>query len=216
MDSEWIDISVPLKTGMVHWPDNPAVRIERSMEIGRGAHANVSNISLGSHTGTHMDAPVHFLQSGEGIDKLPMSVAIGRARVIQIEDTQSIKPGELVPHKIRKGERILFKTANSPRCWQTDSFVTDFVHLSAEGAKFLIDRGVKMVGIDYLSIGGYKSDGSETHRYLLEAGVWIVEGLDLSRVEPGNYVLICLPLKIDGGDGAPARAVLKRAQLSKE
>ena len=216
MDSEWIDISVPLKTGMVHWPDNPGVRIERSMDIGRGAHANVSNISFGSHTGTHMDAPVHFLQSGEGIDKLPMSVAIGRARVIQIEDPHSIKPGELVPHKIRKGERILFKTANSPRCWETDSFVPDFVHLSAEGAKFLIDRGVKMVGIDYLSVGGYKADGSETHRYLLEAGIWIVEGLDLSQVEPGNYVLICLPLKIDGGDGAPARAVLKRAQLSKE
>ena len=200
-DSEWIDISVPLKTNMVHWPDNPPVRIERALDLTKGDGANVSKISMGSHTGTHMDAPVHFVQSGKGIDRLPMSVAIGRARVIHIEDTVSIKPGELVPHKIRKGERILFKTGNSPRCWQTDSFTTDFVHLTAEGARFLIDRGVKMVGIDYLSIGGYKVDGSETHRYLLEAGVWIVEGLDLSQVEPGEYILVCLPLKILGGDG---------------
>jgi arylformamidase len=212
MDSEWIDISVPLKTGMVHWPDNPPVRIERAMDIGRGDHANVSTISMGSHTGTHMDAPVHFLQSGRGIDKLPMSVAIGRARVIHIDDPVSIKPGELVPHKIRKGERILFKTANSARCWQTDSFVPDFVHLTAEGAKYLVDRGVRLIGIDYLSIGGYKVDGADTHRYLLDAGIWIIEGLDLSPVEQGNYVLICLPLKIDGGDGAPARAVLKPAE----
>jgi arylformamidase len=196
---------------MVHWPDNPPVRIERAMNIERGDHANVSTISMGSHTGTHMDAPVHFLQSGKGIDKLPMSVAIGRARVIQIEDPESVKPGELVPHKIRRGERILLKTRNSTRCWQTDSFVQDFVYLSPEGAKFLIDRGVRMVGIDYLSIAGYKI-GSETHRYLLSAGIWIVEGLNLSEVEQGHYVLICLPLRIDGGDGAPARAVLKPAR----
>jgi arylformamidase len=212
MESEWIDISVPLRTGMVHWPDNPPVRIERALDIERGDGANVSTLSMGSHTGTHMDAPVHFLQAGKGIDKLPMSVAIGRARVIQIEDEESIKPGELVPHKIRKGERILFKTRNSGRCWETDSFVKDFVYLSKEGAKYLIDRGVRLVGIDYLSIGGYKADGSDTHRYLLGAGIWIVEGLNLAEVEQGAYVLICLPLKIEGGDGAPARAVLKPAQ----
>jgi arylformamidase len=214
MDTEWIDISVPLKTGMVHWPDNPPVRISHALDIAKGDGATVSTISMGSHTGTHMDAPVHFLQSGSGIDKLPMSVAIGRARVIQIEDPASIKPGELVPHKIKKGERVLFKTSNSDRCWQTDSFVQDFVHLSAEGAKFLADRGIKMVGIDYLSIGGYKADGAETHRYLLQAGIWIIEGLNLSGVDPGEYVLICLPLKIDGGDGAPARAVLKASKHS--
>lgn len=113
-DSEWIDISVPLKTNMVHWPDNPPVRIERALDLTKGDGANVSKISMGSHTGTHMDAPVHFVQSGKGIDRLPMSVAIGRARVIHIEDTVSIKPGELVPHKIRKGERILSKPAILP------------------------------------------------------------------------------------------------------
>jgi len=213
MEAEWIDISVPLKTGMVHWPDNPPVKIARALDIGKGDGANVSNISMGSHTGTHMDAPVHFLETGKGIDALPMSVAIGRARVIQIADTESIKPGELVPHKIRKGERILFKTGNSTNCWQTDSFVQNFVYLSAEGAKYLVDRGVKMVGIDYLSIGGYKADGADTHRYLLQAGIWIIEGLNLSEVEQGSYVLVCLPLKIEGGDGAPARAVLKPSQL---
>jgi arylformamidase len=104
---------------------------------------------MGAHTGTHMDAPVHFLQSGKGIDKLPMSVAIGRARVIQIEDARAVGPGELMSHKIRRGERILLKTGNSTRCWQSPSFVEDFVYLSSEAARFLVDRGVRMVGIDY-------------------------------------------------------------------
>ena len=212
MEADWIDVSVPIETGMVHWPDNPPVRIQRALDLDRGDGANVSTISMGSHTGTHVDAPIHFLQSGKGIDKLPMSVAIGRARVIQIEDAQSIRPGELISHKIRRGERILLKTGNSTRCWQSRSFVEDFVYLSSEAAKFLVDRGVRMVGIDYLSVGGFKKDGAATHRYLLEAGIWIVEGLDLSKVEPGAYILVCLPLKIVGGDGAPARVVLRPAQ----
>lgn len=209
MESEWIDVSVPIRTGMVTWPDNPSVRIERALDIDRGDHANVSAITMGSHTGTHMDAPVHFLRSGRGIDELPLSIAIGRARVIQIEDMNSVRPGELVPHKIRRGERILLKTRNSARCWHMDSFVQDFVYLTAEAAKYLVDRGVRMVGIDYLSVGGYKKDGAATHRYLLEAGIWIMEGLDLSQVEQGVHMLVCLPLKIAGADGAPARVVLR-------
>jgi len=209
MESEWIDVSVPIKTGMVRWPGNPPVRIERALDMDRGDNSNVSAITMGSHTGTHMDAPAHFLRSGGGIDELPLSLAIGRARVIQIEDMVSVRPGELVPHKIRRGERTLLKTNNSARCWQMDSFIEDFVYLSAEAAKYLVDRGVRMVGIDYLSVGGYKKDGAATHRYLLEAGIWIIEGLDLSRVEQGEYVLVCLPLKIAGGDGAPARVVMR-------
>jgi arylformamidase len=209
MESDWIDVSVPMRTGMVHWPGNPPVTIERTLNLDRGDSANVSRISMGTHTATHMDAPAHFLRSGQSIDELPLSTAIGRARVIQIEDMKSVKPGELVRHKIRRGERILFKTRNSPRCWQSDSFVEDFVYLSADGAKYLADRGVRMVGIDYLSVGGFKNDGSQTHRLLLEAGIWIVEGLDLSKVEQGVYLLVCLPLKIAGGDGAPARVLLK-------
>ena len=121
MTDEWIDISVPLKSGMVHWPDNPPVDIERVMDMNRGDICNVSKMSLGVHTGTHMDAPIHFLANGIGIDQMPLTAAMGRARVIEIGDPVSIKPGELVTHSIQRGERILFKTLNSPRCWQTDA-----------------------------------------------------------------------------------------------
>jgi len=215
-DSDWIDISAPIKTGMVSWPGDPPVRIERALDMDKGDNANVSTIIMGSHTGTHMDAPVHFIRSGEGIDRLPLSVAIGRARVIQIEDRNAVRPVELVAHKIRRGERILLKTTNSARCWATGSFVEDFVHLTAEAAKYLVDRGVRMVGIDYLSVGGYKEDdGPTTHRRLLEAGVWIIEGLDLSQVKQGAYILVCLPLKIVGADGAPARVIVRPVRSEK-
>jgi len=211
MIHDWIDVSVPLHSGMVHWPDNPPVRIEYMLYMGRGDVCNVSTLSMGSHTGTHMDGPFHFLPEGKGLHEMPFHAALGRARVIEIGDPESIKPGELRPHHIRQGERLLFKTLNSSRCWKTDTFVEDFVYLSQEAARYLASVGVLTVGIDYLSVGGYTKDGVETHRALLEADIWIIEGLDLSQVEPGTYELICLPLRIDGSDGAPARAILRKA-----
>ena len=211
MIHDWIDISVQLHTGMVHWPDNPPVRIEYMLHMSRGDICNVSTLSMGSHTGTHMDAPFHFLPQGKGLHEMPFHAAIGRARVIEIRDPESIKPGELRPHNIRQGERLLFKTKNSTHCWKTDTFVEDFVYISQEAARYLASVGVQTVGIDYLSVGGYTKDGVETHRALLEADIWIIEGLDLSQVEPGMYELICLPLRIDGSDGAPARAILRKA-----
>jgi arylformamidase len=208
-DSGWIDVSLPIKTGMVTWPGDPAVSVERSLDMARGDSANVSAIKMCSHTGTHIDAPVHFLGSGPGVDELPLSTAIGPARVIEIEALDSVRPGELVRHEVQVGERILLKTNNSSRCWQTDSFVEDYVYLSLEAAKYLVDRSVRMVGIDYLSVDGFKNDSSVIHRLLLEAGIWIIEGLNLSQVKQGSYLLVCLPLRIAGGDGAPARVVLK-------
>jgi arylformamidase len=205
----WIDISVPLRNAMVHWPSDPPVRIERILDVERGDSHTLSEITMGSHTGTHMDAPLHLIQQATGIDGMPLDTTVGRARVIEIQDTQSIKPEELLGHGIRRGERILFKTRNSSRVWQTDAFVEDFVFISTEGAAFLAERGVRLVGVDYLSVGGFKGGGSQTHRSLLEAGAWIIEGLDLSRVSSGWYYLICLPLRIAGGDGAPARAILR-------
>ena len=210
MSNDWIDISVPIHTGMVHWPDNPPVLVEYMLHIERGDISTVSTLSMGSHTGTHMDGPSHFLLEGKGLHEMPLDAAIGRARVIEIRDPESIKPGELQPHNIRQGERLLFKTLNSTRYWKTDTFVEDFVYLSQEAARYLASIGVQTVGIDYLSIGGFKKDGLETHVALLEAGIWIIEGLDLSQVEPGTYELICLPLKIADSDGAPARAILRR------
>ncbi|HEY1388798.1 MAG TPA: cyclase family protein [Ktedonobacterales bacterium] len=210
MADEWIDVSVSLHTGMVHWPDNPPVSIEREMSMERGDVYNVSKMSMGVHTGTHMDAPIHFIRGGIGIDQMPLTAAIGRTRVIEIGDSVSIKPDELAGHIIQRGERILFKTRNSARCWQTGDFVEDFVYIAHEAAQYLASIGVQMVGVDYLSVGGYSVDGPETHQALLGGGVWIIEGLNLAQVEPGIYDLICLPLRIIGGDGAPARAILRR------
>ncbi|MBI3319420.1 MAG: cyclase family protein [Candidatus Omnitrophica bacterium] len=211
MPSTWIDISVPLHDGMVHWPTDPPIRIERIRDLERGDRCTVSSLSMGSHTGTHIDAPLHFLRGATAVDAMPCDATIGRARVILIRHREAIYPDELRSQRIRRGERIVFKTRNSPRCWKTKAFVEDFVYLSTEAAQFLAARKVRAVGIDYLSVGGYrKRNGVEVHRTLLAAGVWIIEGLDLSRVGPGTYQLLCLPIKLLHGDGAPARAALRR------
>ena len=210
----WIDVSVPLRSGMVHWPDNPPVSIERMLDIERGDVANVSKLSLGAHSGTHIDAPLHFFRTGNGLDAMPLTATIGRARVIEIRDPESIKPEELRPYQIQRGERVLFKTRNSTRCWHTDDFVEDFVYISQEAARYLVVQQVQTIGVDYLSVGGFFTDGVETHHALLEAGIWIIEGLNLSKVEPGIHELICLPLKIEESDGAPARAILQFVEVA--
>jgi arylformamidase len=180
------------------------------LDIEHGDVANVSTLSLGSHTGTHMDSPLHFVRGGEGIDRMPLDATMGRARVIEIQDPTSINPEELVPHGIGRGERILFKTRNSALIWWTQDFIEDFVYISREAARYLAEREVRTVGVDYLSVGGFHKDGVERHQALLGAGIWVIEGLDLSGVEPGEHELICLPLKVEEGDGAPARALLRR------
>ena len=205
----WIDISVPIYSGMAHWPDNPSVKIERIMDLAHGDAANVSKIELGAHTGTHMDAPRHFLANGIGLDEMPLDSTIGTARVINIEHHQAILPAELEPHNLQAGERVLFRTRNSERCWNDNQFVEDFVYISVAAAQFLVERQVRTIGIDYLSVGGYVYDGVETHQILLKAGIWLIEGLNLSAVKPGSYELVCLPLRIVGADGAPARAILR-------
>lgn len=209
MSATWIDISATIKSGMVHWPGDPKIKIKQIHSIAEGATANVSHLSMGSHTGTHMDAPFHFLPKGKGIDAIALDATVGKARVIEIHDRESIKADELKGHNIRSGERILFKTRNSRRCWGTDSFIKDFVYVSAEAAKFLAARKIKSLGVDYLSVGGYLKDGEATHHALLKAGIWIIEGLNLSKVKRGEHELICLPLKLLHGDGAPARAIVR-------
>lgn len=205
----WVDISVPLRDGMVHWPDNPEVRITRVQDLERGDDATVSSLSLGAHTGTHVDAPVHFVKGATGVDALAFDSLLGVARVLEIRDARAIRVAELKGHAIQPGERILFKTANSSRGWASKAFLPDFVSLSVEGARYLAERKVRTVGIDYLSIGSAE-EGVPTHQALLGADVCIIEGLDLSSVEAGTYDLVCLPLRIAGGDGAPARAILRR------
>jgi arylformamidase len=209
MVSPWIDVSVPIRNGMVSWPGDPPARISHALDMERGDPCTVSLLEMGAHTGTHMDAPAHFVRGGLGIDDMPPDAAVGSARVIPIRDRKSIKTDELVKHSIRRGERILFKTYNSDHCWDNDRFAEDFVYLSATAAQYLVERQVKLVGVDYLSVGGFHADGVETHQALLKAGIWIIEGLNLKPVRPGRVQLVCLPLKIVGSDGAPARALVR-------
>jgi arylformamidase len=206
---EWMDISVPISDGMVHWPGDPPVRIYRLQDIEKGDDCNVSAVSMTVHTATHMDAPSHFTKLKTGIDKMPLSAVVGNVRVIEIEDEESIRLEEIRPHRIRKGEKILFKTKNSKRKWDKKPFDEKFVYISTEAAKFLAERGVQTIGVDYLSIGGFDGNIVEVHRIILKARIWVIEGLDLSRVEPGSYEMVCLPIKIENCDGAPARALLR-------
>ncbi|MEE8413659.1 MAG: cyclase family protein [Dehalococcoidales bacterium] len=209
--TSWIDISIPFRDKMVHWPSDPVPRVERIKDRDKGDPVTLTEIQIIDHVGTHIDAPLHFIAGGATIDKMPLNATVGRARVIEIKDTESIKLAELLPYNIRRGERILFKTLNSERCYQTDEFIEDYVYFATEVAQHLVDRGVRAVGLDYLSIGTYGSRDSihDTHQILLENGVYIIEGINLSGVKPGRYELICLPILLEKGDAAPARAILK-------
>ena len=208
-ETDWIDVSVTVRDGMPHWPDNPPIVMDRVMDLERGDDCNVSQLAMGVHSGTHMDAPVHFIPGAGGIDEMPLSTTIGEARVIEIEHTREITADELRKHGLQAGERVLFRTSNSVRCWHSDSFVEDFVGMSEQAAQYLADTRVRTVGIDYLSVGRYDADGVAIHTILLQAGIWIIEGLDLSPVTGGRYEMICLPVKLHGSDGAPARVILR-------
>ena len=210
MKSEWIDVSIPLHNGMVNWPgDAPFHRLE-TLKIANGDPCNLSQFCSSAHIGTHMDAPRHFLAHGHGIESMPLDATIGPARVIAIHDPDLIRVKELEPHRLALGERVLFKTRNSEHLWKTNDFQKQFVHIPQDTAAYLATLKVRTVGVDYLSVGGYETDSAETHQALLGAGIWLIEGLNLANVEPGKYELVCLPLKLVGSDGAPARAVLRR------
>jgi arylformamidase len=210
VSSPWIDISIPLHSGMVAWPgDDPFKRI-RTLRITQGDHCNLSKLSMSAHTGTHMDGPKHFLDGADGIDSMPIDATVGPARVIEIRDPERIAIAELEPHRPAKDERLLFKTRNSTDLWKAREFQANYVYIPADTARYLAESGVRTVGVDYLSVGANGDDGDETHRILLGAGIWIIEGLNLEQVDPGDYELVCLPLKIVGGDGAPARAAVRK------
>ena len=207
---QWIDISVPLRNGMVAWPGDAPFERTSTLAIARGDACNLSQISTTAHIGTHMDAPRHYLEGAAGMETMPIAATIGRARVIEIHDREAIRIPELEPHHLARGERVLFKTRNSATCWNTDHFQTKYIYIPPETAHYLVERGVQTIGVDYLSVGGFEHGGAETHRILLDADIWIIEGLMLDQVVTGEYELVCLPLKIMGGDGAPARAVLRK------
>jgi arylformamidase len=203
------DITLTISPDLPTWPGDPGVKIERVEKIEDGSNANVSRVDMGVHTGTHVDAPYHFLSDGITVDKLNLSLLTGRAYVLHLSDIYEITALVLEEAQIPpRTRRVLFKTRNSD-LWvdeETD-FQTDFVGLTEDGAEYLVRRGVKLVGVDYLSVAPYQKS-RPTHERLLEAGVVIVEGLNLSEVSQGRYTLYCLPMKIANSDGAPARAIL--------
>jgi arylformamidase len=159
-----------------------------------------------------MDAPLHFLAKGKSIDQLPFDTSVGPARIIEIKDPVSIKVEELQQHNIKRGERILFKTRNSPQSWKTKDFANDFVFITKGAAKLLADTGVKLVGVDYLSVGSPADPDmgmKDVHDILLGAEIWLIEGLDLTKTTNGNVNLICLPLRLMNTEGSPVRAIVQ-------
>ncbi len=210
---DWIDISMPLRSGGPGWPGDAPVEVARSATIGRGSPYNMTKMALSAHSGTHVDAPLHYIPGGRSIDAIDFDAVVGPARVVGISDTESIKPAELEGLDVRPGERLLFRTANSDRPWPDLPFREDYVFLTPEAAGYLVSRGVRCVGVDYLSVGPPDVErAASTHIRLLEGGVWIIECLYLAEVTAGDYDLICLPLRVEGAEGAPARALLRPRQ----
>ncbi len=209
--TRFYDITLPIDEGMVIYPGNPEVGVEPVSRISQGDVANVTRLVMGSHTGTHVDAAHHFIDGAQTVDRLPLDRLIGPAVVLRIpDDVTAIDAHELRRHG-GDGEiapRVLLQTRNSALL-DHDHFDRSFAYLTGDGAEYLADAGALLVGIDYLSIEGYGADDHRTHLTLLEREIVVLEGIDLRRVPPGRYELICLPIKVAGGDGAPARVVLR-------
>ena len=205
-----IDVTVPLDSNVPTYPGNTPFRLEAIKRLANGDSSNVSTVHLSAHAGTHVDAPKHFFDDGPGVDHLALEVLCGRARVIELTTRKSITADDLTGFDLREDLRVLIKTHNS-KLWGTPVFHDDFIGLTASAAHFLVEHGVKLLGVDYLSVEEFKKPGAPAHRTLLGAGTIVIEGLNLRDVEPGTYELFCLPLSIVGADGAPARVVLRRS-----
>lgn len=207
------DLSIPLSSAIPTYPGDPGIEIRDWLTLRNNDAANVSVLHFGAHTGTHVDAPAHFIEGAARVESLPLDVLIGDAEVFEVpSEFSSIDLNFVTEHCRNASTRLLFKTRNSS-LWKTSDqrFQKDYTYLELEAAKYLVERGVRLIGIDYLSIEQFGQEGHPTHLALLSKGVIIVEGLNLSDVPAGRYELICLPLRISGGlgDGAPARAVLR-------
>lgn len=202
------DLSIPLRSGGLIYPGNPEVSIEPQQSMSKGAGANVSRISFGSHSGTHVDAGKHFFDDGQTVDQISLDLLVGPAILIAVDESlAAVGARDLEQHGLNGHKRVLIRTRNSGFLLDTE-FHRDYTFLAPDGAEYLVSLGVELVGIDYLSIEQFHSGHHRTHRTLLEKDVVIVEGLHLSGPSPGEYELVCLPLRLEGLDGAPARAIL--------
>lgn len=209
----WIDVTATLDpaTTPVYEGNAPLV-FEFQLDMRKGDALSLSKLSLGAHSGTHIDAPQHFIRDGVSIDKVPLDALIGHARVIEIPDSvQSIDAAELNRHKWRDAERVIFRTRSAIHGWMSSpTFHHDFAYVAPDAAQLLADAGIKLVGIDYISAEKFGAPAPLTHRILLGKGIPIVEGMALESVTPGDYDLIVLPMKVGGHEGAPARAVMRK------
>ena len=207
--TSFIDITLPLSEKTPVWPgDNRFNRIVQT-SIANGDDLNVSAVEMNCHNGTHLDAPFHSAPAGASIDELDPAMFVGPARVVAYDGETHIEPADVKKMNLEGVERVLFKTRNSS-FWGDPDFHEDYVGVTAPAARVLVDLGVRLVGIDYLSVGPFDRDLLETHQTLLGHGVVVLEGLNLRDVEPGGYELIALPLKIAEGNGSPTRAILRR------
>lgn len=204
-----LDVSLRLSAAVPTYPGNPPFSLEPVKRIAEGASSNVSVLRLGTHAGTHVDAPRHFFSEAPGIDELALETLVGPARVVHFPGVKHIGPTELEQVDAGGASRLLIRTDNSEAWAAGRPFDPGFVHLTEEGARWVVDRGIRLLGIDGLSVERFKQPGAPTHRVLLSAGVVIVEGLDLSGAAAGDYEIICLPLRLADADGAPARVLLR-------
>jgi len=203
-----IDVTVPLDENLPTYPHNTPFSIEPIKRMSRGDGSNLSTLHLGAHSGTHVDAPRHFFDAGPGAEALPLDLLIGRARVVEVRSRQGISAEDLAGFNLSEDLRLLIKTPNS-RLWGSKEFHSDYVGVTESGARHLVDHGVKVVGVDYLSVEVFEAPGKPAHHVLLGAGTIVIEGLNLRDVDPGVYDMFCLPLRVVGCDGAPARVVLR-------
>jgi arylformamidase len=203
------DVSVPIENGMPVWPSDPPVKLTPSgiPAADRSHTIRVTSIEMGSHTGTHIDAPHHFVDGGRKLEEIPLEWLVGDAAVFHLPGIRSIARRDLESLNWSGVRRVLFKTDNSER-WRDGQFHKDFVYLEPAAAKFLVERGLRLVGIDYLSVDPFGSDNHPTHFVLLPNNIVVLEGLNLSRVAPGRYHMVALPLNLQHADGAPTRVIL--------
>jgi arylformamidase len=204
-----IDVTVPLDAHLPTYPNNTPFALEPIKRLARGDSSNVSTLHLSAHAGTHVDAPRHFFDEGLGADALPLEMLVGRARVIEMTTRRGIGADDLAEFDLSEDVRVLIKTVNS-RFWGSPDFHSEYVGMTESGAKHLVEHGIKVVGVDYLSVEEFKKPGAPAHRMLLGAGTIVIEGLNLFDVEPGVYDMYCLPLRVVGSDGAPARVLLRK------
>lgn len=206
------DITVPISPELPVYPGDPPIELDRVMSLENGDIANVSRLCCSTHIGTHVDPPSHFIPGAMTLDQLPLETLIGPAKVVDTGDAPFIDAAVLNRCELNGATRVLFKTRNSKFWPQEKIFREDFVYVEPDAARLLVERGVQLVGIDYLSVEKFNFDQPATHLVLLGAGVVIVEGLALQNIRPGDYELVCLPLKIKDGDGSPARVVLRELE----